>query len=109
MWRHLPFACCSVSRAPSARIAQPISGAFLARTLGPLFPAHRKAKDNIRRAFPGIAEEEVKRITREAWDNLGRTSAEYAHLDTIFDFDPERPRRGADRGFGHTLFRSPAR
>lgn len=69
-------------------------GGFLARTLGPLFPAHRKAKDNIRRAFPGIAEEEVKRITREAWDNLGRTSAEYAHLDTIFDFDPERPGEG---------------
>jgi len=69
-------------------------GGFLARNLGPLFPAHRTARDNIRRAFPGIGDDEVKRITHEAWDNLGRTAAEYAHLDTLINFDPDNPDAG---------------
>lgn len=69
-------------------------GAFLTRSLGPLLPAHRTALDNVRRAFPGMPEEEVRRIVRGAWDNLGRTAAEYPHLATIFDFDPEKPGEG---------------
>ncbi len=69
-------------------------GGWLARMLGPLFPAHRTALANVRAAFPGIADAEVRRIVRGAWDNLGRTAAEYAHLDTIFDFDPENPGAG---------------
>ena len=33
-------------------------------------------------------------IAREAWDNLGRTGAEYAHLQHLFDWDPEHPDEG---------------
>jgi Kdo2-lipid IVA lauroyltransferase/acyltransferase len=69
-------------------------GAWLTRTLGPLFPAHKTALANVRAAFPGIAEDEVQRIVRGAWDNLGRTASEYAHLNEIFDYDPEKPDAG---------------
>jgi Kdo2-lipid IVA lauroyltransferase/acyltransferase len=65
------------------------AGAALLRTLGPLLPAHRTALANLRAAFPDMPEAERRAIAREAWDNLGRTGAEYAHLDTLFDYDPE--------------------
>ncbi|SFS94534.1 lipid A biosynthesis lauroyl acyltransferase [Methylobacterium sp. yr668] len=75
-----------------ARILGPVRstalGAALLRTLGPLLPAHRTAMANLRAAFPEMSEAERKRIALEAWDNLGRTGAEYAHLDSLFDYDP---------------------
>lgn len=69
-------------------------GAALTRAVGPRLPQHRIALDNVRAAFPDPSEEEVERIVLGAWDNLGRTAAEYAHLDTLFDFDPARPEPG---------------
>lgn len=62
-------------------------GGRLTRLVGPLLPAHRTALENIRAAFPGIAEPDVRRIARGAWENLGRTGAEYAHLHHLFDWD----------------------
>lgn len=67
------------------------AGAWVTRTIGPLLPAQTIALANLRAAFPEKDEAEIRAIAREAWDNLGRTGAEYAHLDTIFDFDPEGP------------------
>jgi KDO2-lipid IV(A) lauroyltransferase len=64
------------------------AGAKLLRTLGPLLPAHRTALANLRAVFPDMPEAQRRAIAREAWDNLGRTGAEYAHLDTLFDYDP---------------------
>jgi Kdo2-lipid IVA lauroyltransferase/acyltransferase len=69
-------------------------GGALLRLVGPLLPAHKTATGNIRAAFPGINENEVKRIAKGAWENLGRTGAEYAHLGHLFDFDPENPDSG---------------
>ncbi|MGL4635621.1 MAG: lipid A biosynthesis lauroyl acyltransferase [Beijerinckiaceae bacterium] len=69
-------------------------GGTLLRFAGPFLPAHKTALNNIRAAFPGIADDEVKRIARGAWENLGRTGAEYAHLGQLFDFDPEKPDAG---------------
>jgi Kdo2-lipid IVA lauroyltransferase/acyltransferase len=69
-------------------------GARLARSLGPLLPVHRVALENIRQAFPDLPEAEHRRIAREAWDNLGRTAAEYVHLDRIWDFSLDRPNAG---------------
>jgi Kdo2-lipid IVA lauroyltransferase/acyltransferase len=63
-------------------------GAAVARTLGPLFPADRIARDNIAAAFPEKSEAERAAILREAWDNLGRTSCEYVHMDAIWAHDP---------------------
>ncbi len=64
-------------------------GAALLRRIGPLLPAHRTALLNLRAAFPEMPEAERRAIALEAWDNLGRTGAEYAHLDGLFDYDPE--------------------
>ncbi|MDN3567063.1 lipid A biosynthesis lauroyl acyltransferase [Paeniroseomonas aquatica] len=64
-------------------------GAALARRFGPLVKAHRIALENIRQAFPDLPAAEHGRIAAAAWDNLGRTAAEYVHLDRLWDFDPE--------------------
>ncbi|MBX6375514.1 MAG: lipid A biosynthesis lauroyl acyltransferase [Acetobacteraceae bacterium] len=72
----------------------PRIGGAVARALGPLTPAHRIGRDNIRAAFPDLPEAERRRILREAWDNLGRTACEYVHMDAIWDFDLERPGAG---------------
>ncbi len=64
-------------------------GAGMLRSIGPLLPAHRTALANLRAAFPDWPAAEHRRIALEAWDNLGRVGAEYAHLDTLFDYDPE--------------------
>jgi len=70
------------------------AGARITRTFGPLVPAHRTALANVRAVYPDKPEAEVRAIVAGAWENLGRTAAEYAHLDTLFDFDPERPNEG---------------
>jgi hypothetical protein len=70
----------------------PAFGAFLARNLGPITPAHRIARDNIAAAFPEKSVAERAAILTEAWDNLGRTACEYVHMDRIWDFDPENPK-----------------
>ena len=68
---------------------------WLMRTIGPLLPEQRVARDNLKAAFPEKSAAEIERILRGAWDNLGRMGAEFAHLDRLWDFDPEHPdRRG---------------
>ncbi|NNM73114.1 lipid A biosynthesis lauroyl acyltransferase [Enterovirga aerilata] len=64
-------------------------GAWLVRTVGPLLPQHRIALANLRAVYPEKSEAERRAIARSAWANLGRTGAEYAHLDRLFDYDPE--------------------
>ncbi|WP_281023999.1 lipid A biosynthesis lauroyl acyltransferase [Microvirga flavescens] len=64
-------------------------GAALARTIGPLLPAHRTALANIRAVYPEMPEKDVRALALSAWDNLGRVGAEYPHLADLFDFDPD--------------------
>lgn len=80
-------------------------GAALARGIGPLLPVHRVALANLRAAFPGLAEPEIRALARGAWDNLGRTGGEYPHLGTLFDYDPESssPGRVEVDGIDHFL------
>lgn len=80
-------------------------GAFLTRTIGPLLPQQRIALRNVRAAFPGVTEPKARAIVRGAWDNLGRTGAEYAHLAVLFDFDDQNPDAGRCevRGIEHFL------
>ena len=66
-------------------------GGWLARSLGPLLPVHRIGLANIRAAYPEKSDAEVRAIARGAWDNLGRTGAEYAHLSKLFDWDESNP------------------
>lgn len=56
------------------------AGGWLARAIGPHLGISKRARDNLRRALPGIAEAEIARIVRGMWDNLGRVVAEYPHL-----------------------------
>jgi KDO2-lipid IV(A) lauroyltransferase len=83
----------AISRGLGQERASDIGGA-LARRVGPLLPSHRTALTNLRAAYPERDETELQEIALGAWENLGRTGAEYAHLDRLFDFDPERATPG---------------
>lgn len=58
-------------------------GGWLARKLGPLSGAHKTAVENLRRAMPEKTEAERQKIVTGMWDNIGRTTAEYPHLDQL--------------------------
>jgi KDO2-lipid IV(A) lauroyltransferase len=66
---------------------------WLMRTVGPLLPENRIGRENLVAAFPEKSAAETNAILRGVWDNLGRMGAEFAHLDRLFDFDPEHPER----------------
>lgn len=70
-----------------------VTGA-LARFFGMRHKRTKIARDNLRHAFPQKSEAEIETILEEMWTNLGRLAAEYAFLEKIFDFDPERPGEG---------------
>ncbi|MCC7275704.1 MAG: lipid A biosynthesis lauroyl acyltransferase [Alphaproteobacteria bacterium] len=69
-------------------------GGWVARTVGPHLGPSRIARANLALAFPERSPAERERILRGAWDNLGRTASEYPYLGRIWDYDPDRPRRG---------------
>jgi Kdo2-lipid IVA lauroyltransferase/acyltransferase len=62
-------------------------GGFILPRLGPFTRNHRQMMDNLRLALPELGAAEHAAIARRAWENLGRTAFEYAHLDRIWDFD----------------------
>ncbi|MGO4741214.1 lipid A biosynthesis lauroyl acyltransferase [Bosea sp. 2KB_26] len=81
-------------------------GGWLLRSVSPLIPVNRVALANIRAAFPEKNEAEVRAIARGAWENLGRTAAEYAHLKTLFDYDDDNrdaPSRVEVSGIEHFI------
>lgn len=65
----------------------------VARTVGPWLPENRIGRDNLRAAFPEKSPQEIDAILRGVWDNLGRVTAEFAHLDRLWDWDPAHPDR----------------
>jgi len=67
------------------RIASALGG-LLGRTVGPRVGRTRTARRNLELAFPEMDDAEINRIIASMWDNLGRTIAEYAHIDK-FHFD----------------------
>jgi len=62
--------------------------------IGPLRSEHGVGRANLRAAFPEKSAEEIEAILLQVWDNLGRVSVEYAHLDRLWDFDLNRPNSG---------------
>lgn len=70
--------------------ASALGGAVM-RAIGPLMPVHRLAADNLRRALPGLDAAARAAILRGAWDNLGRMSCEYVHMDVIGAYDVNHP------------------
>ena len=67
--------------------------AKLARLLGMLHPRTEDARKNLRLAFPEKTDEEIEKILRGMWEHMGRTGAEYAFLDKIFDVDFDNPHK----------------
>ena len=74
-------------------------GGWLLRTLGSLTGAHRVAHINMARALPELSESERARALTLAWDNLGRTSAEYPLLSRFLE-SPEDARIELEGGEG---------
>lgn len=58
-------------------------GGFVGRTIGPRLGVTRRARRNLRLAFPEKTAAEIETIVRGMWDNLGRVAAEYPHLGRI--------------------------
>ena len=53
----------------------------LARKVGPLLKEHRLGRENLRAAYPEKSDAEIEKILGRVWDNLGRMTVEFAHLD----------------------------
>jgi KDO2-lipid IV(A) lauroyltransferase len=66
----------------------------IARRLGPLVPAHRIGRANLRAAFPEHDAAWIDRTLRGAWENLGRVAGEYVHLGTLWDYNVAHPNTG---------------
>ena len=56
-------------------------GGFIGREIFARTGVTRRARENLELAFPEKSSAEIDAIIRIMWDNLGRTVAEYAHLD----------------------------
>jgi KDO2-lipid IV(A) lauroyltransferase len=55
---------------------------------------------NLKAAFPEKSPEEIETILAGVWENLGRVGAEFAHLDHIWDYDPDHPEKNSRIEFG---------
>jgi Kdo2-lipid IVA lauroyltransferase/acyltransferase len=64
--------------------------AWVTRTFGPWLKEHRLGRENLAAAFPEKSAAEIEEILLGVWENLGRAGAEYAHLDRLWDYEPER-------------------
>ena len=63
-------------------------GGWLGRKLGPIIPVTRRARRAMALAFPQMSAEDRERNIRAMWDTLGRTFAEYPHLDKVWAVKP---------------------
>jgi KDO2-lipid IV(A) lauroyltransferase len=63
----------------------------IARRIGPLMREQKIGRANLKAAFPEKSSEEIEAILAGVWDNLGRVGAEFAHLDHIWNYDPDHP------------------
>jgi KDO2-lipid IV(A) lauroyltransferase len=55
-------------------------GGALARMVGPRLGVSKRARLNLRAAMPELSDDDIERIVRGMWDNLGRVAFEYPHL-----------------------------
>jgi KDO2-lipid IV(A) lauroyltransferase len=68
--------------------------AAVTRTIGPRLREHKIGHANLVAAFPEKSPEEIERILRGVWENLGRSGAEFAHIDHIWDHIEAQPELG---------------
>lgn len=62
-------------------------GGWLASTLGPLTPLHKRARRRMQRVLDN-SDEQANRILLGMWENLGRTIGEMPHLGKFRPFEP---------------------
>ena len=82
----------AVRRTDPDRLAQ--WGANLMRRAGRFLPEQRTGRANLRAAYPEKTQAQIEELLANVWSNLGRTGAEYAHLDRLWDFEAERSGQG---------------
>jgi KDO2-lipid IV(A) lauroyltransferase len=61
------------------------------RRVGPWLREHRIGRANLIAAFPEKSPAEIETILAGVWENLGRVSGEFAHLDRLTIYDAEHP------------------
>jgi len=66
------------------------------RKVGPWFPEHRIGRANLAAAFPDKSPAEIEKILSGVWDNLGRVAAEFAHIDRMTIYDPDKAQQSGD-------------
>ena len=88
----------------TTRYFDPIKTASLfgrvTRFIGPRLREDQIGRANLKAAFPEKSPEEIETILAGVWDNLGRVGAEFAHLDHIWDYDPDHPEKNSRIEFG---------
>ena len=62
----------------------------ITQKIGPMLREQKIGRANLTAAFPEKSSDEIERILTGVWDNLGRIGAEFAHLDHVWDLDPDR-------------------
>ncbi|NBC20271.1 MAG: lipid A biosynthesis acyltransferase [Alphaproteobacteria bacterium] len=62
----------------------------LMRRLGPRLSQHKTALRNLRLAFPGWSEADIRATALKAWENVGRTAGELPHLPSIHPYEGDR-------------------
>jgi KDO2-lipid IV(A) lauroyltransferase len=67
--------------------------ARITRLIGPRLREHRIGRANLAAAFPEKSPEEIEKVLMGVWDNLGRVGAEFAHIDSVWDYDRAHPER----------------
>jgi KDO2-lipid IV(A) lauroyltransferase len=58
-------------------------GGWVGRVIGYRLPVSDQARKNLERALPELDESARERVIFGMWDNLGRTAAEFPHLDDL--------------------------
>jgi len=56
---------------------------FLWRLIAPRLPRQKRALDSLALVLPELSEAERRRVTLAMWDNLGRSFAEFFHVEQI--------------------------
>ena len=72
----------SLLRLLGYRIASEI-GCFLGKTFGPLFRSKKIIKNNLIKFDNSLTPENIKRISKEMWENYGRILAEYPFISSL--------------------------
>jgi KDO2-lipid IV(A) lauroyltransferase len=75
------------------------AGGAVGRRIGPRLGITKRARVNLRRAYPELSDTAIDAIIAGMWDNLGRVAAEYPHLREIRIFAPGG--RVETHGFEH--------